>query len=588
MQKSSVTVFAIVLALFSFLIQACQPINQTTNQTANQTAEPRGNGQRGGRLVYRISAPLKTFNYLLADDEPSIIATVYLLGSRLAAFDHSTLQFAPALAESWATADDGVTVNIKLREGLKFSDGQPLTSDDVIFTLESLYDKRTNSPVYRSGLLVNEKEIATKKISDTELQFILPEKVANVENYLDNLVVLPKHALVKERDAGTLSEAWKIDSDPATVVTSGPFMVESSTPGTRVVFKRNPHYWRTDAAGTQLPYLDNIVLEIVPDGNNAFARLGQQEIDIYDRIRPTDYAALKDGSGPVRAVDLGPGQSNDHFWFNQNKTKKNGERLDDKPKYAWFTDRRFRKAISHAVDRESIAKNTLHGLATPLYGFVPAGNKVWLDPNLPQTAFDLERSKSLLAESGFVRRGTENAPELFDERGNVVEFTMIVQAENEGRKLAAAVIQQDLAKLGIKMQIATIDTTGLIQIMGDSYDYDAISFGINVTGLEPTGFGTFLPSSTSTHMWHPSQKTPATEWEARVDKLFAEHVTATKDEKRKQLLYEIQKIMVEEVPVIPVVSRHIVSAANKRVGNHAPSTILPYSLWNSEELFVRQ
>lgn len=524
----------------------------------------------------------------MADDEASVIATVYLLGSRLAAFDHSTQQFAPALAESWTTSDDGSTVNIKLRAGLKFSDGQPITSDDVIFTLESVYDKRTNSPAFRDALLVNDKEIKTRKISDTELQFIFPEKVAGLENYLDNLVVLPKHALTAQRDAGKLSESWKIDADPATVVTSGPFMVESSSPGERVVLKRNPHYWRTDAAGTQLPYLDTLVLEIVADANNAFSRLGQQEIDIFDRIRANDYATLKEGSGPVRAIDLGAGLANDHIWFNQNKTKKSGERLDDKPKYAWFTDRRFRKAISHAVDRDSIAKTTLQGLASPLHGFVPVGNKVWLDPNLPKTAFDLERSKALLAEAGFVRRGGEEAPELFDSKGNAVEFTLIVGAENEPRKLTAAVIQQDLAKLGIKMQIAPLDFAGLTQRWTDSYDYDAISLGLAVSGIEPSGFATFLLSSASTHQWHPAQKTPATEWEARIDKLFADQSSEMDVAKRKQILYEIQKIMADEAPIVPVVSRHIVSAANRRIGNHAPSTILPYSLWNSEELFVRQ
>jgi ABC-type dipeptide transport system, periplasmic component len=524
----------------------------------------------------------------MADDEASVITTVYLLGSRLAAFDHSTQQFAPALAESWTTDPDGLTVNVKLRSGLKFSDGSPLTTDDIVFTLESIYDKRTGSPVYRSALLVNEKEIKTKKINDAELQLIFPEKVAGLENYLDNLVVLPKHVLAKERDAGTLGNAWKIDADPATVVTSGPFTVESSVPGERVTLKRNPHYWRTDAAGVQLPYLDGLVLEIVSDANSAFSRLGGQEIDVFDRIRATDYASLKEATGPVRAIDLGPGQSNDHIWFNQNKVKKDGERLDDKPKYAWFTERRFRKAISHAVDRDTIAKTTLQGLASPLYGFVPVGNKAWLDPNLPKTSFDLERSKALLTEAGFVRRGSDDAPELFDAKGNAVDFTLVVQAENEPRKLAAAVIQQDLAKLGIKMQIATLDTTGVNERWSASFDYDAISLGLAVSGIEPSGFGTFLLSNASTHQWHPSQKAPATEWEARIDKLFAEQAAELDLEKRKQLVYEIQKLMVEETPIIPIVSRHIVSAANKRVGNHSPSTVLPYSLWNSEELYIRQ
>ncbi len=575
---------AVLAAIFSF---SCTP--SATGPATNQAPESgeRVNGKLGGKLVHRLSTPLKTFNYLMADDEPSVITTIYLLGSRLAAFDHSTQKFAPALAESWTTAADGVTVNIRLREGLKFSDGQPLTADDVIFTLEAVYDKRTASPAFRDALLVNSKEIKTNKISATELQFIFPEKVAGLENYFDNLVVLPKHILAKDGEAGKLGEAYKINADPATIVTSGPFAVESSTPGERVVLKRNPHYWRSDAAGTQLPYLDHIVLEIVPDANNAFARLGQQEIDIVDRIRGTDYASLKDSNGPVRAIDLGPGLSNDHIWFNLNQAKASGERLDDKPKYTWFNDKRFRKAVSHAVDRDSIVKTALQGLATPNYGFVPVGNKAWLDPALPKVAYDLERSKALLNEAGFVKSGSDDAPILNDAKGNPVEFTLVVQAENEPRKLAAAVLQQDLAKLGIKMQIAPVDTATITTMWSKSYDYDAISLGLAVSGIEPSGFATFLLSSAATHQWHPKQPKPATEWEAQIDKLFSEQAVELDVEKRKQLVYEIQKVFAEESPVIPIVSRHIVSAVNNRIGNHSPSTILPFSMWNCEELFIR-
>jgi peptide/nickel transport system substrate-binding protein len=583
---NSMQIKIILLALIAAcFVSSCLP---PASNTPERSAANARTAKRGGKIVYRITTQPKTFNYLLADDESSIMATVYLLGSRLAAFDHTTQQFVPALAESWKTAEDGVTVDVKLRPGLKFSDGQPLTADDVIFTLESIYDKRTNSPAFRDALLVNNKEIATKKLSDTELQFIFPEKVAGLENYFENLVILPKHVLGNEREAGKLAEAWKIDSDPAAIVTSGPFTVASSTPGQRVVLKRNPHYWRTDEGGIQLPYLDEMVLEIVPEANNAFARLGQQEIDILDRIRASDYAALRESGGPVKATDLGPGLSNDHIWFNLNKATKAGARLDDKPKYSWFNDTRFRKAVSHAVDRETIAKTTLQGLATPLYGFVPAGNRVWLDPDLPKTAYDIDRAKQLLAEAGFVRSGSDDAPVLSDAKGNAVEFTLIVPAENEPRKLAAAVIQQDLARLGVKMQIAPLDFAGLTERWSESLDYDAISLGLAVSGIEPSGFSTFLLSSASVHQWHPNQAAPATEWEARIDKLFADQSAELDVQKRKQIIYEIQRIIVEQSPIIPVVSRHIVSAANVRVGNHKPSTVLPYSLWNSEELFIAQ
>ncbi len=581
--------FKLTTALFALTIFAMscgQPI--TTENTGNQPkVSERTNGVRGGKINYRITSQPKSLNYLMADDEASVIVTVYLLGSRLAAFDHSTKEITPALAESWTVSPDGLTVNMKLRSGLKFSDGQPLTSDDVIFTLESIYDKRTGSPAFRDALLVNGKEITTNRLTETELEFGFPEKVAGVKNYFDNIVVLPKHILSKDREAGKLGEAFGTAADPSSIVTSGPFAVESIVPGERIVLKRNPHYWRTDPAGVQLPYLDQIQLEIVPDANNAFARLGQGELDIVDRIRGSDYAALRDSSGSVKAIDLGPGLSNDHIWFNLNPATSTGERLDDKPKHSWFSDKRFRKAVSHAVDRESITRSAMQGLATPLYGFVPAGNKVWLDPDLPKTEYDLGRSKQLLEETGFVLKGTNEAPELFDKAGNRVEFTLIVQAENEPRKLSAAILQQDLAKLGIKMQIATLETPRVTERWSQTLEYDAISFGLAVTGIEPSGFANFLLSSAAVHQWYPKQKKPATEWEARIDKLFGEQALESDVSKRKHLLNEIQRIIADESPIIPVVSRHIVSAVNSRVGNHSPSTILPYSMWNSEELFIR-
>jgi peptide/nickel transport system substrate-binding protein len=582
----------ISLAILFSTILAIQPGCTTqTDSPSSATVDkpaPRTAGTRGGRIVLRLTSPPNTFNYLMAADEAGLVATLYLLGSRLVSFDHSTLEFTPGLAESWTMGDDGRTVDIVLRDGLKFSDGHPLTTDDVIFTLQAIYDKRTGSPAFRDSMLVNGKEIETKRVDGRNLQFIFPEPVAKADNYLDNLVILPKHVLQKDLEAGRMGEIYKIDADPASIVTSGPFMVESTVPGERAIFKRNPHYWKKDEKGEQLPYLDTFVIEAVPDANNAFARLTGGEIDIVDRIRATDLAAIRQNPGSVRVFDLGPGLSNDHIWFNLNKAKASGERLDDKPKYKWFNDSRFRRAVSHAVDRESISRTTMQGLATPLYGFVAAGNRVWLDPDLPKTEYDLDRARSLLSEAGFAMRGTTGSPELFDPEGNKVEFTLIVPAENEPRKLMAAVIQQDLAKLGIAMQIAPIDFQGVTERWSRSYDYDAISLGVATTGIEPSAYANFLLSSASTHQWHPSQKTPATEWEAKIDRLFAEQARERDPERRRELMNELQAIVVAEMPIIPVVSRHIVSAANVRVGNHAPSNILPYSVWNAEELFVRQ
>jgi peptide/nickel transport system substrate-binding protein len=537
--------------------------------------------------VYRVSSPPKTFNYLLANDESSSVMAFFLLNSRLVEFDHSTQTYVPGLAEAWTTSPDHRSVDIRLRDGLKFSDGQPLTSSDVAFTLEATYDERNKAEAFRDALLINGKPISVRVIDDRTLQFVLPETIAAPDNYLYNVAVLPRNALEADQKAGRLSEAWKITAPPASVVSSGPFLVASAAAAERIVLKRNPYYWKRDAQGTQLPYLDELTVEVVPDANQARVGLNQATIDIVDRIRPTDYASLLNAGGAVRAFDLGPSLGVDYIWFNLNPAKPDGTPLNP-AKLAWFSNSAFRKAVSMAVDRDSIARSTLQGLATPLYGVVSPANRIWVNPDLPKIPYDLVQAASLLEEGGFTRRGAANAPELVDAQGNRVEFSLLVPAENEPRKLMAAVIQEDLAKLGIKMQVVPIEFAAITNAWTKSYEYEAILLGLSVTDLEPSTYANLLLSSGDAHQWRPNQKSPSTEWEAKVDQLFAEQASESDPGKRKSKFYEIQRIVAGASPVIPIVTRHVVSAANSRVGNFSPSPMFPYSMWNAEELFIKQ
>lgn len=564
--------------------------NPTANKVAQQDSKfpPMTAGTRGGTLTYRVVAPASTFNYLVATDEPSILASFYMMSSRPIEFDHLTQKYRAALAESWTFGADRQTLDLKLREGIKFSDGHPITTADLAFSLAAMYDPRTVAASWVDSMMVNGKPIATKIIDERNMQFIFPEPVAAVENYLDNLGVLPKHILKPDFEAGKLAEAWKITAPPESIVTSGPFTVESAAEGNRIVLKRNPNYWGKDEKGTQLPYLDKIVLDVVPDQNQAFVRLNQNSLDVIDRLRGADYALLLNAGGAVKAWDLGPGLGVDHIFFNLNTKDRNGKPVGDPVKQTWFSDKRFRHAISNAVDRTSIATKTLQGLATPLYGFVSPANHEWIDPKLPKIEYDLNASAQLLKDAGFEKRGTAEAPELFDSKGNRVEFSLMFPAENEPRKLMATVIQEDLAKLGIKMNVVPIESKAMSAAANETFAYDALLFGLTVGGVDPTTYANFVLSSAGVHQWQPSQKTPATEWEARIDKLFTEQATESDPQKRAAAFNEIQQIMADESPVIPIVARHIVSGVNTRVGNYHASAIFPYSIWNIDQIYVKQ
>lgn len=584
------TVWLAALALLA--TSACQTAPPITDPQppghASTLPQERITGTRGGALSYRVTSPPKTFNFLLMDSEATYTVAFMLLGGRLIEFDHDQQIYVPGLAESWQLGADGKTMELTLRENLKFSDGRPLTTADVAFTLQAIYDPRTASTV-RSTLIINERQIEATPVDARRLRLVFPETVAAPETYLSIIAVLPRHALIEPWQNGTLKDAYHITTPPERVVTAGPFTVEAVVPGERVTLKRNPHYWKKDAAGTALPYLDQINIVVVSDANAALTQLSQGALDIIDRIRSTDYASLKDQSSspPVRAYDLGPGLSTDYIWFNLNEGAPKGRPVVDPIKRAWFNDVRFRQAVAYAIDRQSMVSTILQGLATPLYGFIPPSNRAWVAEDLPRTTYDLEKARVLLNEAGFVRRGSNEAPELFDARGHRVEFTLIVPVENEARKAMAAIVQEDLARLGIKMQIAPIEFGALRSRILESLDYDAVLLGYLPTDTDPSSTSTILKSSSPEHQWHPNQTRPATPWEAQIDELFPLLSRETDVARRRAIFREIQLKVIENQAIIPLVARHIVVAANVRVGNYRPSVIIPYSIWNADELFIK-
>ena len=578
---------AVVVTALAALLTACgAPTKPAANTTTGSRIDPHTNGTRGGKITYRLTAPPSTLNYLMAKDEAGLTASFFLLMGRLVEFDHANQKFVPGLAESWTT-NDGLSYDVKLRDGVQFSDGHPITADDVVFTVTAMLDDKVKSPAFHDAMLVDDKPIAVKKVSDTQVQFVFPKAVASPENYLVNVGILPKHVLEADLTAGKLAEDWKVDADVSNIITSGPFVVTSSKPGESIEYARNPHYYKKDSAGTQLPYLDNVSIVVISDPNNTFAQLGQGGLDIADRIRTNDFVELNKANGQVRGYDAGPGLSIDHIFFNESSEGPNGP-LGNDAKREWFTNKSFRKAISAAVDRDTIANVTLQGLASPLYGFVSPANKVWIKADLPKITYDLKAAEKMLADAGFKKGGTADAPVLQDASGNNVEFTLLVSAENEARKNMAAFIQQDLGKLGIKMNVVPMDTPSINERWQKTYDFDAILLGLSQTDIEPSSYANFLLSSSAFHQWQPKEKQPATDWEERVDDLFQQQSVERDQAKRMTAFSEIQSIFSEEMPVIPVVARHVVTGANSKIGNYSPSPIIPYSFWNVEELFLKQ
>jgi ABC-type transport system substrate-binding protein len=298
-------------------------------------------GKSGGVLTYRVASAPQSFNYLLAPDDVSLLVAFYLMGGRLVEFDHDRQRYVPGIAESWQFDNDGRTLKVNLRDA-RFSDGRPISAEDIVFTLRAIYDARTASPLFRDATLINGRPIEAVAIDARHINLIFPERVASSESFLSNIAVLPRHVLESDFNQGTLREAYSLTAEPQGIVTAGAFTAQSVKLGERITLKRNPYYWKKDSAGVALPYLDQILIEVIGDPNNTLVRMKQGALDIFDRLRPNDYAALRSESGSIRAIDLGPSLNTDHLWFNLNITGR-----ENSYKQVWFSKTYASGAQSH-------------------------------------------------------------------------------------------------------------------------------------------------------------------------------------------------------------------------------------------------
>ena len=571
------------IGLFVLLlsIAVCRP-GSSPQQSGERTT-----GARGGRLVVADRSAPQSFNYLMAADAVSLNISFFVMSARLAEFDHDRQQYVPGLAESWQAGNGGKSFMVKLRDGLKFSDGAPLTADDVLFTFRLLSDEKLHPPAFYDAMLIDGQPMKASKVDERTIKLELPHAVAAIEPYLYNVGVLPRHKLEAAYTKGEADKQWSLTAAPADFAVSGPFTLKEYVAGQRTVLKRNDHYWKKDGSGNQLPYLDEVVVEVISDANTSALKFQNGELDVLDDIRPADYATMKDRTSAFALRDLGPRLQTDYFWFNLNDGKgSDGKPLVDPVKRAWFTDVRFRQAIAHAIDRAAIIQNVLRGLGTPLRGAVSPGNKAWVNDGIPAYDFDLKKSQDLLKEAGF--RLSENGAPLIDAGGHPVEFTLAVAENVAVRKQMATMIQEDLAKLGIKVNVTPIEDKAFSELYRKSLKYEAAIHGFSPSDTDPSTLNAVLKTGGQQRFWFINQKAANAEWEKRLDQLMSEQAEESDSGKRREKFNEVQRIFAEQAPMIPLVVRHFVSGAKVNLGNFRSSFLPPRSLWNADELYWKK
>ncbi len=517
---------------------------------------PHLSAQGGGELRFCLRMEPKTFDPLKVEDEASA-SVRYLTGGVLVRVNRQTQELEPELAQSWKISKDGRQITFHLRSGISFSDGTPFTAEDVAYTMQQLMDPALHSATgdaFRSGT----GNVETKIISPTQISVTFPAPVAGLDRLFDQVAILSEHS--PKRDNAVL----------------GPFMLADYKPGATVLLKRNPNYWKTDAQGHKLPYLESIRLDIQPNRDVEMLRFKRGELDLINSL-DSEYFDKLAATSPQLVHDAGPSLDSEQLWFNE---------VAKAPipayKKSWFRSANFRRAISEAINREDLSRIVYHGHAQPAVGPFSPANNFWFNAKLKPQTYSPDAALKTLQADGF---RMENGA-LKDKDGNLVVFSIITNAGSKTRERMAVLIQDDLQKIGIHVNVVTLDFPSLIERMTQSFDYEAIILGLTNVDLDPNGEMNVWLSSSENHQWNPQQKVPETTWEAEIDRLMRAQAASIDPKRRKEAFDRVQEIVVEQEPFIFLINKNALSAVSTTVHGAAPVILSPQTFWNAERLTV--
>lgn len=559
-------------------------------------------GHFGANLIETVPGDIATLNPLVNESLAGSVVIGRILDS-LVSLDPDNGTVIPNLAKSWDISENNLQYTFYLRKGVYWSDGHPFTARDVVFTWRTFFAKKRDSitgqivkdaqnrPVYRYnsrstfGQQINGQEPKVEMIDLYTVRFSTPEVYAPFLLFGGGVEILPEHILKDAFDDGTLMDQWSVETainQPWKIVGLNMFVLEVYRPGERMVFGRNPNYWKVDSLGKRLPYVDRVITKIVQDVNSSNVAFAKGLTD-FESIAPDNVAWVRRGEEKFdySLLDMGPSSSTNFVWFNLNPgTNSDGEPLLDPYKLEWFADKRFRQAISHGINRQGIISGVYFNRADILHGYVSPKRKFWYNDRIVKYDYSVEKSRNLLMEIGYYyREGI-----LYDRENRPIEFSLMTNSNNGLRVEMATVFKENMADLGINVQLQFLDFNTIITKISDSFDYEACMLGLGGGAPDPYAGKDILMSGGRMHFWNPQQVQVATAWEARIDELMREVGRHTDQELRKKYFDEVQFILSEEQPLIFLVSpKDFVGYANR--WRNVEPTALGGVTWNLESLW---
>ena len=579
----------IILCCLLILTSGCSPtlLNSQSNNNS--------------RLVLVSPSPPSTFNYAMSRSPYEIFRFIY---KGLISENGLTGELEPALAESWVLSENKKRIIFTLRSELKWSDGKPLTADDVIFTYQDIYLNQKIPTIYRDFLRIGSSGAfpSVKKIDRRRVEFILPEPFAPFLRYIEKLKILPAHALrdtilSTDGDGKPLFlSTWNTNTQPQKIISNGPFKLANYIPSQRIILEKNPFYWRNDSAGNSLPYIDKLIIQIIPSTDNQLIRFRSGELDSIG-VDPEAFQLLKreEERGKYKIYNRGTlGYRFVGFNLNQAKNSE-GKPLLNPIKSRWFNNLAFRQAVAYAINRQQINNTIYRGLGEIKHSPLGVQSSYYLSPEagLKVYKYNPEKSKKILLDSGFQYN---DANELLDENGNRVEFTILVKSEEKLRIDTAVKIQGDLSHIGIKANLQILNFNSVLKKLLSSRDWECYvgAFGVPGADIEPNLLSLFWLSNGSFHQFNLGSKPgepkiknwQVSDWEKEIDRLFTAAYQTIDENKRREIYGEFQQIVAEQLPIFFLVNPLAIQAVRNHIDNFKSSAI-GSAFWNIDELKIK-
>ena len=511
-------------------------------------------GNVGGIWYDSILSDPKTFNQLIADRDGTSASIVSMTLEYLIDYDRYERQWKPSAASYKIETDEEkntLTVYYTIRDDYYWtwygSDKKvPVTSDDFVFWYNEIDgDPTMGSSGYGSQWVVmedgSEAHIDCIKIDDKNFKFVYPRIVAD-PLLATNMELCPSFIFKPAKEKGGaegIKALFSVDKDPKELPSCGMWYITEYIPSQRLVFSRNPNYWKKDDNGNSIPYPEQKVFQIVGDANTDYLLFKQGQTEVYSPV-PEQVEDLVANQKEDYTVFNAEGSMGSGLWsFNQNPKNK------DKPYYNWFTKKEFRQAMSCLFNRDRVALQTYRGLAQPKYSFFPEANPFYNPDITLKYKYNPQKAEELLQSAGFIKKDGI----YYDENGNKVEYDLLISSGGTTANDMAQIITDECGKIGITVNVRQIDFQKLIEMLTSTYDWQSIFIGLGAN-LFPTQGANVWPSYGSLHLWYPLQEKPETEWEARIDYLYNEGSYTLDHDKAKEIWDEYQEILLEQCPVI--------------------------------------